>query len=386
MNDTPRCLIIHLNALGDVVRGTAVVRALKQLKPRARIDFLTEESVAPLLYHHPDITDVYALPHKSLKKRVQAGESPVIAAHECLHTLAERLRAARYDLVVNLHFSQVSGVLSGLAGDAPVAGLRLTAKGECGAAGPVAAKIRKLLQGDKKGRAANPTPLYAWYVALLRDAGLDPDVAGAETRLVPTGQELHWADDFLAYHGVESGDLLVGMHPGAGWKAKRWPTDRFTELADHLAGHYHAKILLTGVPVELEKVVRPIAENTRAKTVLAAGQTDLRQTMALMKLCTLFVAGDTGPMHMASAMNVPTLALFATEFAHEVRPCGAGHAVVLADAMDALSTSDAIRTADMMLHGTAPNGNGSSPPPAPSPRITPGVNFLTSSFPVNQLD
>lgn len=349
MTDATRILVIHLNALGDLVRGTAVCRELRRLRPDAFIAFLTETGSAPALYHNPFIDDIYTLPFSDLKNRVSGGEPIVSAAHECLHGLIQSLRARRFELVVDLHFTRLSALLSGLVSEGAFAGLRLGVSGALEFSGPQARRLHNILFTTPENRAQNKTPLYALYTALLRDAGLDPDIENAQTHLCVTEKETTDAKQFLKVNRLEPGTPLVGMHPGAGWKEKRWPVGNFIKTADYLHEKHGAAVLITGTGNEVERLAKPIAEGTKAHAILAAGKTNLRQTMALITQCKLYIAGETGPMHIAAALGTPTLALFASPLANEARPSGPGHAIVVADDIQQLSAESVIESVNDIL-------------------------------------
>jgi ADP-heptose:LPS heptosyltransferase len=387
MSNSLHALVIHLNALGDVVRGTGVPRAVKALFPDATVDFLSEESIAPMLYHSPSIDAVHSLPHKTLQARVGVGEPLIAAAYESVHNLVKRLRCAEYTFVVNLHFSIIGALLTRLITDGPYAGFGMTAGGMPSVSGQTALDFHTMFFGTQERRLESRIPLYAQYVRLLQDIGLKPDVGAARTELFVTDQETEWAKDFLRGEEVGPDDLLVGIHAGAGWTEKRWHTDKFVRLADFLAERHEAKILLTGVLVELERTIQPIVERTRAHTVVSAGRATLRQTMALMRRCRLFIAGDTGPMHVASALGVPTLALFGGGRPYECRPSGPGHAVVVADSMEALPADSVIDAADRLLRlQRDPADFDSNMIPRWESEIQKPVVFLTKEFPLNDGD
>jgi ADP-heptose:LPS heptosyltransferase len=117
-----------------------------------------------------------------------------------------------------------------------------------------------------------------------------------------------FAERFLRNHGAKSDDLLVGLAPGAGAPKRLWPIDRFVELGWWLQNAYGARLLVLGGRGE-----EPLGEELERAlgfcVVNAIGHTTLRQTVALLKRCHLFVGNDAGPMHMAAAVGVPVVEL-----------------------------------------------------------------------------
>ena len=118
------------------------------------------------------------------------------------------------------------------------------------------------------------------------------------------------AREILRAHGVDNGHLVVGLNPGAYYGgAKRWLSDRYASVADGLAGEHGARIVIFGAPGE-RRIAEEIAEKMRRKPVILTGQTTLGQLMGLMKECQLLITNDSGPMHLAAALDVPQLAIF----------------------------------------------------------------------------
>jgi heptosyltransferase-2 len=118
------------------------------------------------------------------------------------------------------------------------------------------------------------------------------------------------ARDILRAKGIKEGDLIVGINPGAFYgKAKRWFADRYAEAADALARQYGARIVLFGSQTD-RAITDEVAAHMKHPSVILAGQTTLGQLMGLLKECNLLITNDSGPMHLAAALDVPQLALF----------------------------------------------------------------------------
>jgi heptosyltransferase II len=118
------------------------------------------------------------------------------------------------------------------------------------------------------------------------------------------------AREMLRAGGIVDGDIAVGINPGAFYgKAKRWFADRYAQVADALTSQYGARIALFGSPTD-RAVVEEVAAKMHHPSVILAGQTTLGQLMGLLKECSLLITNDSGPMHLAAALDVPQLALF----------------------------------------------------------------------------
>ena len=118
------------------------------------------------------------------------------------------------------------------------------------------------------------------------------------------------AREMLLSAGIHAGETVVGINPGAFYgEAKRWFADRYAAVADALAGRYRARIVIFGSPTD-RSTAEDVAANMKHPSLILAGQTTLGQLMGLLKECQLLITNDSGPMHLAAALDVPQLALF----------------------------------------------------------------------------
>ena len=118
------------------------------------------------------------------------------------------------------------------------------------------------------------------------------------------------ARDFLRTRGVGEGRSLVALCPGSiNSRAKRWPAERYAELADRLIDELGAQVLLIGSSAEAE-VSLEVSRQMRNQPLMLTGQTDLAELVATLSLVNLLVTNDTGPAHIASALGRSTLVIF----------------------------------------------------------------------------
>ncbi len=139
----------------------------------------------------------------------------------------------------------------------------------------------------------------------LSDSAYKPDI-----HLVASPESLGSAERRLVENGIVRNRPVVGVNPGAFFgSAKRWFVDRYAALADLLIQRLDAQILIFGSPGE-KRLADEIRELMRYRPVVLAGATDLPSLMALVSLCDLFITNDSGPMHLAAALDTPQIALF----------------------------------------------------------------------------
>jgi heptosyltransferase-2 len=162
-----------------------------------------------------------------------------------------------------------------------------------------------------------------YYLHLLFRAGLiDKPQPVREIRLALEEAERAWAAKHLQRLGLQGPRFLVGLNPGAFFgPAKRWLLHRYALLADRLIGAFHADVLIFGSHAE-----RPLAEGIaramKHTPVILAGETSLRQLMALLAQCRLVVSNDSGPMHLAAALGLPLVAVFGSTNERATGPVG----------------------------------------------------------------
>ncbi|EKD49665.1 MAG: hypothetical protein ACD_63C00076G0003 [uncultured bacterium] len=113
----------------------------------------------------------------------------------------------------------------------------------------------------------------------------------------------------LATNGLERGKQYVVMHAFAGWRPKEWPKDRFAKLADYIREKYDLRTVLVGTEEEADGILE-IQDLAKSVPLNVAGQTTVKETAAIIEGAKFFVGNDSGPMHIASAVQTPTVALF----------------------------------------------------------------------------
>ena len=150
----------------------------------------------------------------------------------------------------------------------------------------------------------------------------------------PTEEEIHFAARWIQKRKIES-QMLVGMHPGASafknHTNKKWPEASFAALIDMLSSELRdSSFLLFGGPEEKQLRELLLSQVSDKRRVLTVDDVTVRQAAALMMKCGLFVSNDSGPMHMAAAARVPTVAVFGPTNPVWVRPWGVPHRVVRA--------------------------------------------------------
>jgi heptosyltransferase-2 len=165
-----------------------------------------------------------------------------------------------------------------------------------------------LTKGVPHKNQTEPLHQADYYLNLL--AGLGLKIRPLRLTLPVTPYEKRGAEDFLASLKVDLKKRLIILNPGAFYgSAKRWPAARYSELATLLQDKLQAEICIIGSPGETglaESIAKPMSK----QPFILAGKSTLRQLAGVMSLAALCVTNDSGPMHMANALKIPTVALF----------------------------------------------------------------------------
>lgn len=164
---------------------------------------------------------------------------------------------------------------------------------------------------------------------LLKAFGLKPEAVDHELYLSLDEKAHDNANRYLKQK-TEAGEQFIGIHPGSsaerGMILKRWSIEKFAEICTWLTGETNAKILLFGGQEE-EGLRKDIAEKADGKPLVVTGL-DFQSTASLIGKCMLFISNDSGLMHVAVSMGVPTAALFGPSDPGRTAPYGAKHKVI----------------------------------------------------------
>jgi heptosyltransferase-1 len=278
-----RILLIRTSSLGDIVHCLPALRALRRHFPDATIGWVVEEVFAPLLAHDPDLDQLLTVRLRQWRR------SPFSAATVAeLRSSLGRLPAFGADVVLDLMGNHKAGALAALT----TCDRRIGLSGQWRRERSSAAWLSEWVEAS--GRHAVDRAL-----AVASALGMPPEFMGFGPEKI-----LAAAGDVAAPAG--SGDHIV-IHPGAAWPSKRYPAERWGRVAAALAAETGRTVLVSAGPGETElqdEVER--ASGGAARRVAAA---DLPRLISLLSGASLVLGGDTGPLHLAHALGVPTLFL-----------------------------------------------------------------------------
>ena len=300
--------IVKLSSLGDVIHALPVARALRRSRPGLHLTWIVEAREYALLNGHPDLDVVVPVDTRLWRRLIwrPAGARQVLGK---VRRLKSRVRAARFDVAIDLQGLMKSGLLTAYTG-APVR-IGFTAD-RC------RERLNCLFTNRRVRPPASAVHVVDQYLSLLEPLGIAPGPVEFHVP-IPAAAERRM-EDFLGEQGVKSRDDLVAINPGAGRADKQWPVAHFAAMAEQLAQEPNTRILLLWGPDEIH-MARQIRDGLQARAILAP-PTDLHELGALLRRSSLMVANDTGPLHLAAALGTPSLGLFGPTRAERNGPYG----------------------------------------------------------------
>ena len=316
LNSIKRVLVIKLRHHGDVLLTSPVFQVLKNHAPHLDVDALVYHDTREMLTGHPAISEVFTIDREWKRMGLITQASREIS-------LLRALRKREYDLVLHLTEHPRGAWLTRL--------LR-----------PQYA-VAQRAQGINEGRDSNwwkssfthtyPTPRATFRHTVesnldaLRRVGVQPSRAEKQLVLVPG----KLADDkvaaLMAQHGFAHKNF-IHIHPTSRWAFKTWPAEKFADLILEL-GRQGERVVLTAAPTADERdMIAAIKTKLKAPVVDLTGMLSLKELAALTVRAKAFVGVDSAPMHMAAAMQTPTIALFGPSGEAHWGPWGVIHRIV----------------------------------------------------------
>jgi ADP-heptose:LPS heptosyltransferase len=296
-----RLLIVKLDAMGDVLRSTALLPPLAEAHPHAAITWITRKESIPLLQRNPYVSEV-----------LEVGPEALV-----------HLQTRTFDRVINLDASRISAALATAARSSRKDGFVLD---EQGCVKPTNDAARRWLEAgifdDIKRQGAS-----TYQDRMAEILGL----AGRKHRYVfeLASDEIKRATAHLESIGLDFRRPVIGLNTGAGgrWPLKQWREDGYLALVSRIHHREDVQFLLLGGPAEQERNDR--LKHASSVRLLDPGcDNTIRHFAALLSHCDVAVTGDTLAMHLSLALGKRTVVLFGPTSAAEIELYGLGEKVV----------------------------------------------------------
>ncbi|MCM8796420.1 MAG: glycosyltransferase family 9 protein [Candidatus Omnitrophica bacterium] len=287
-----KILIINLGGIGDLLFSSVAIKSLRELYKNSIFDILVVERIAEAA-QELGLFDTVFIRHKGILNTAR---------------LLSRLRRRRYDLVVNMR------TITDWIGAIKMFLLVKTINGSCSAGRNTDnrgfffdIKVPETTMGNHHE--------MEYDIDTARALG-----AGICDRKIELNIDKHQEKmkQFLRNAGLTQEDVLIGVHPG-GKPSHRWPVENFIKVIEWLDKKIQCKFIVTG-DAQDKIIIEQIRRKTGVKIINLEERLSIGELGALISMCSLYIANDTGPMHIAAILNTPLVAIFGPGYINRFDP------------------------------------------------------------------
>ncbi|MCH7959172.1 MAG: glycosyltransferase family 9 protein [Candidatus Hydrogenedentes bacterium] len=307
LNGIPRILIVRLSAIGDVVRVVPALQCLREAFPDAQIDWVVEPKSFDVISGHPALDNVILFERSE----------HALASARALWNTCEQVRKNRYEIVIDFHGIFKSGLITARSG----------APDRYGFARPRSREGNFLFTNHKARLGPEVVNRLHENLALCNE--LSPGTKSLDVTLhVP--EEIQEDVEAFFEETFDGAKRIVAMHVPMDRDEKRWPIEYYAELADELLSDGRFEVVLTWGPGQLSEA-QNVAKLCKRSPAIAPEMSSLKHYLWFIQCAHLYVGGDTGPMHIASAMGTPAVIIFGGTNPEQHEPLRKPYRVLIAD-------------------------------------------------------
>jgi predicted lipopolysaccharide heptosyltransferase III len=280
--------------IGDTVLVTPLLRALKQAMPDARVHFLVNRQAAGIVEGHPNIDNLIAFDYDRAKGDIRYVIKFMI-----------KIRRLGCDMVMDLTRNDRSALITFISG----AAVRMGYTG--------GGRFQQMAYTHRLPYRFGRIHTVDHHLEMAAALGIPID--DIHPHLAVSAEDRQWIRSMLADHGIGNERPFVVIHPGARRWYKSWPPARFAQVADELMSRYPVQVVLSGGPLDRETCAS-IAAGMQKRAINLSGKVPLERLAALLRESKLFIGNDSAPIHIATAVNTPVIALFGPTLADTWQP------------------------------------------------------------------
>lgn len=296
-------LIVKLSAIGDVIHALPVASAIKKCYPEVRITWIVEKPAYSILADNPNIDELLVFDKTKFKT--------VSGLIKNSMELSKLLKERKFDLTLDLQGLFKSAAIAWLSG----ADKRLV---YCNAREMSHVISERICGSHSDGHIVDRYLDVARYIGCQNEQ--------AEFSIHFSDEDVKKSAAIAKHAGLDLDQKFIVIAPGTNWATKCWPTSHFAKLADLIYGQKFIPVVI-GAPND-ERLFEEIAAQSAIPPINLTGKTTLKQLAYIIKQAQMFVGGDTGPMHLAVAVNTKTIALFGPTDPARNGPYGTNNKVI----------------------------------------------------------
>jgi ADP-heptose:LPS heptosyltransferase len=327
--DPRNILVIDFGQLGDVVLSLPALRAIRQRFPNAQITIATGKPAG-------DVVKLSGYGNHVLEvDRVGLRDGATLISIARIIKFVSQVRNRKFDFVIDLHSLSETNLLGFLSG----APHRLYARRPN-------RSIDFLANFKPRPPAeARESHLVDRYIDVLKPLGIS--ILDRRPHLKTDASADASVEALLKRENVNSGSLLVGLFPGAGHEGRRWPLERFAEVADYLIRNDRVRIIAFAGPEE--RSLLPGMRQLFPPSVIFFDRLTIPQLVSAQARLTLFIANDTGPSHTAAAAGTAVVVMLDRPTPNKYIPVGDNHRIICASTIKDITVEQVYGIAHELL-------------------------------------
>jgi ADP-heptose:LPS heptosyltransferase len=306
--DPRNILVINFGQLGDVVLSLPALRAIRQRFPQARITIAVGKpagEIVKLSGYADETLEVDRVALRDGVKLVSIGK---------IFKFVGQVRRAKYDFVIDLHSLSETNLLGFLSGaphrlysHRPGRSLELLANFQ-----------------PRPPREVKSSHAVDRYLDVIKPLGVEDPSRLPRLRTAAAADVA--VEGLLKKEKAHSGELLVGLFPGAGHAARRWPLENFADIADHLIRNERVRVIVFAGPEE--RAMIPHMRTLFPAQTIFLDRLTIPQLASAQARLTLFISNDTGPAHIAAAVGTPVVMILDRPTPNTFTPVGNQHRII----------------------------------------------------------
>ena len=323
--DPRNILVIDFGQLGDVVLSLPALRAIRQRFPAARITVAAGKPANEVVALSGYANEIFEV------DRVALRDGNKVASVLRIFNFVRQVRQAKFDFVIDLHSLSETNLLGYLSG----APHRLYSR-RPGRSLDYLANFKPRPAPEGKDRHAVDR-----YLDVIAPLGIQSPPRVPFLKTSSAGDSA--VDALLKKEKAQSGELLVGLFPGAGHVTRRWPLEHYAQLADYLIRNDRVRVIAFAGPEERALVAQ--MRTLFPPATIFFDRLTIPQLVSAQARLTLLVSNDTGPAHLAAAVGAPVIMLMDRVTPHNFMPLGDQHRFIYSTSISRTTVDEVYRAA-----------------------------------------
>ncbi|MCF6149907.1 MAG: glycosyltransferase family 9 protein [Candidatus Kuenenia sp.] len=290
-------LVIRLGAMGDIIHVIPAVKMVREALPSCKISWLVEDKNKDLVETVSEVDEVNVFPRSRWQLWLRHPERYFQLISE-MFVFFKRLRAKRYDVVLDFHGNFKSGILGYLS----------ASKIRVGFSRKYCKEFNYIFTNVRIAPPQKVMHRIEKYLSLVKGLGIE---AYYQRPVFSVPEEYRdYINDFIRQNQLEHKPMAI-LHPGTSLfgKYKRWSPEKYANLSDKLIEDFGYSVVFTWSGKEYD-IAEDIQSRMRFPSTIACKTASVKQLIALLQCAALYIGGDTGPTHLASCLGIPTIAIF----------------------------------------------------------------------------